>query len=199
MKARYSIVPKLLTPSVNPGGTVEVELFFSGVGNIEQNKLFISYPSVMISKQNAWQVISCIAVAKDPAGKITGPKSGDSVLETVECSEIGLYVVLNEGNFLPNPRLTVSPPGLPMIMSEQSWDNHAPMLLKLNSDEKAPSGDFDIRLVFTYSSNGDIGTSYEIVQVHITSWLDRHGKSATVVAIVVAVISSIITAVALIK
>jgi hypothetical protein len=86
-----------------------------------------------------------------------------------------------------------------MIMSETKPADKAPSTLKLNSSRKAPSGNFDIRLVLTYATKEEVDSSYEIVKVHITSWQDRHGKSVTIITIFGAVVGVIITALTLIK
>ena len=41
MKSSYVIIPRLMTPSINPGNSIEIDIFFSGYGKIEKNKFVI--------------------------------------------------------------------------------------------------------------------------------------------------------------
>jgi hypothetical protein len=59
-------------------------------------------------------------------------------------------------------------------MGENAWDGHAPILVELNVDGKAPAGDYEIRLALTYASGDDVDVAKDAVTVHVTSWSERH-------------------------
>ena len=185
-KTKWVLMPKMLTPSVDPGQSIEAELFLTGTGKVFANKLYINYPTAIINKKNAGEIISSIAVAKlKDTGKIFTPVSGRKYLQTHSCNPIGVTISLNEGYFLDIPNQLQTNDKLPRKMSESKWDDYPPLLLKLNTDKKAPSGDYNIGLAFTYTTEDEVDINKETMNIHITSWTDRHGRTSIIIGIAV--------------
>lgn len=47
---KYSMIPRLLTPHIDPGDEIEIHFYFSGTGEIQENKLGIihEYPDLVV-------------------------------------------------------------------------------------------------------------------------------------------------------
>ena len=45
MKSSYKLVPRINTPSINPGDTIDFDVFISGYGKIPKNRFNIFYSS----------------------------------------------------------------------------------------------------------------------------------------------------------
>ena len=123
-QAKYVLMPKLLTPNVDPGKSIELEIFITGAGPVKENKLFLSYPSVIINKENPGEIILSISAAVDDfTNKIIEPVSGRKVLQTHRCDYAGTTVTLPQGYFLPIPHAKPPSWSLDLVMAESKWDN----------------------------------------------------------------------------
>jgi hypothetical protein len=195
-KAKYVLMPKLLTPEVNPGKAIELEIFITGGGPVDEGKLYLTYPSTIINKEKPGEGITSIKVAKDTrTGRIIQPVSGEPHLQSFPCEAIGAIILLNEGNFLDIPNQPTT--GLlKRKMGEYEWDKHAPVFVKLNIDEQAHSGDYEIRLALSYASSGDVEIAKEAVNVHITNWPERH-PWVIIAGVIASILSVIVGGIAL--
>ena len=83
MTGIFSVVPRLCTPSINPGDSVEIELFITGYGDIpKKNKFSIAYSSPFILQKDengkVGSAESCIKGIIDiDTGKIVGMISAE--------------------------------------------------------------------------------------------------------------------------
>ncbi len=198
--AKYVLMPKLLTPDVDPGTTIELEIFITGAGPVETNKLFLNYPSAIVNKEDAGEVIASISTALETGtNRIITPVAGNHYLTKFRCDAIGIVITITQGFFLENPHDNPTKSGeLRRIMAECKFDNHAPLLLKLNTSKQAPSGDHEIGLALSYSSSGEIEITKETVKVHIRNWVERHPR-IIVAGIIASILSAIVGGVALWK
>jgi hypothetical protein len=189
-KAKYVLMPKLLTPEVDPGKTIELEIYLTGGGVPEQNKLYITYPSAIIDKENPGEFTSSIRTILQKSTKtVIRLISGEKCLAKQPCDPYGATFRLGPGFFLPIPNENLPWFEMNSIMAERKWDDHAPLLVTLNTDKEAQSGDQDIRLALSYVSGGDVEIAKDIVKVHITNWLERHGRSALIVTVFLGILS----------
>jgi hypothetical protein len=199
-KAKYLLMPNLLTPEVNPGKAIEFEIFITGGGPVEENKLYLTWPSAIINKEDAGEVTTCIKTELDTSTGCMRPISGENCLQTFPCTALlGKTLRLSTGFFLEKPGEQTGL--LSRRMAELKWDDHPPALVKLNTDKEAPSGDYDIGLALSYSSGDDIEITKETVKVHIRNWVERHPRIvgvsvvATIAAFIVSVAATIISAI----
>lgn len=197
--AVYSIVTRNRTPWINPGGKVEIEVFLSGHGMPEKNKLFIGWSSpYIIDEKDAGVVTSCIGFAVDKVTGKTQPVAGKPHLRTHKITPDNIIIILNKGYFSEMPLQPedkeASESEIPRAMSEYTWDNEPPILLSINTTKDAPPGDYNITFAFTYGNEQSLLQDYQAVQFHITSRWERIQGWVVPIGIIIAFVSLLITA-----
>jgi len=196
----YSIVTRNRNPRVHPGGKIEVEVFLSGHGVPEKNKLFVQMSSPYILNQNnVGVVISSIGCASNNVTGELRPVSGGQHVQTRELTPTTLIAILNKGYFLEIPVEVAGKPSndweIGRVMSEYLWDGHPPLLLSINTAKEAPPGDYEITFTFTYGNSQNLLQDYKAVQFHITSWWERHQALIAGIGLFIALASLVLTAV----
>jgi len=196
LSSAYTLIPRLITPSINSGDKIEIEIFISGYGNVEKNKLFISFSSsALIDKENPGSIETCIKTITNTKTNEISPLAGKEHIQSHSCNEVGVIIRLAKGYFLDHPTLRPPPPDdmLAPIMAEGKWDNLPPIFLTLNTSKKTPPGNYDVNLVLTYSEEEEIRIDNKKVQVHVKSPAEKHWKKVTIIAISLAILSLIAT------
>lgn len=213
MSSIYSIVPRIRTPRINPGETVEVEIFLTGYGEIPRLRIFkISHSSPYLYKRDSKSKIGvlewCIKVAENEKGDITGVWTGDSEAdirvrgkvtrirahEEYPIDPFGVCVELNPGYFLSHnevARLEGKPADEHdrRILSEMTHGGISPMLLKLNTLENARSGDHNIFLTLIYGDVAELKMDQKAVSFHVNSWVEKHAKTLQWVVVVLGLLA----------
>jgi len=166
MKASFHLIPRLLTPSIVAGETIEILLFISGYGNIIKNKLNLTHSSKeLIDEKTPGYILSNVYVKTDPETneqKITIGKAAQEPSKH-KLDTTGTHIVLSPHYFLDRnkiPKENVPPPpnhGLPAISGEIEFEKTPPIVIKIKTNSDAPSGDHKIDLTLTYVSNGSNG------------------------------------------
>lgn len=219
MTCAYSIVPRVRTPSINAGDSIEIEIYLTGYGNnVKDNKFQTSYSSPIFAKDDKGKVgfiEFCIKVAKDANGIIRGVLSGDAEWKNPKTNKIekavhphpldpvGTTVTLNEGYFMSvkeADRLSgrAVDEEDPRILGELTHDGRPPILLKFNTLPDARTGDHDIVLTLFYSVGSDLKMDQKIVKIHINNWIEKHQKKLQWIAIILglsALVAGIVQAV----
>lgn len=193
----YSLILRNRNPTVKQGGTVEIEIFLSGYGIPNKNKLVIQWSSpYIIDVKNPGNLTSSIAATGDKVtGEIKGVVTGKKYLDSHKIGIIGMTINLVIGFFMDNPNFENVPNGLMGIISEDEWDKEPPLLLKVNTAKNAPPGDYDITFAFTYSDSQNFYQDHKTVQFHISSWWERNQAWITIGATIVAFLALIMTAI----
>jgi hypothetical protein len=198
-KAKYTIVTRNRTPTIKPGEIAEIEIFLSGYGTPEANKLYIqlSSPSVLNDIEPG-ALTSCIGLAKNQEGRIFAV-SGKSHLQTFKLTKSGATIILNKGNFYRHgvktdaPDYAISEVG--RVMAENIWDDEPPLLLRMNTSKKARSGDYDVTFTFTYGKEESLWQDYKTVGLHIKSRWERNQGWVVPIGVIFGFLSLIITAI----
>lgn len=198
--AVYSIATRNRTPSVKPGGKVEIEVFLSGHGMPEKNKLFIGWSSpCIIDKKDVGVVTFCIKFATDKVTGKTQAVTGKSALQTYKLMPDGIIIILNKGYFSEKPLQPedkeFSEFGVPYVISEYMWDNEPPILLSINTAKDALPGDYNVTLTFTYGNEQNLLQDHKVVQFHITSWWERNQGWVVIASSIIAFAALVITAI----
>jgi hypothetical protein len=184
---------------VRPGGPIEIEAFLSGFGIPPQNKLFIQWSSpYIVDKNNPGSYTVNIATATDKVtGKVQLGGTGKHFLHTEKVDAYGITIHFTQGYFFANPKVTHTAPSLALQqgVSEVEWDSEPPLLLKINTNQHAPSGDYDITFAFTYGDAQHLLQDFKTASFHITSWWERNQVWIETVVGVIALVSLVITAV----
>ncbi len=168
----YSLISRNRTPRLNPGGAIEIEIYLSGYGVPDKNKLVVQLSSPYI-------------IDEDSPGKATlykrhstkRPIGNNIPLETLEfnISNIGVTMRLDTIYFAEVAQ-TVPECGLKNVYGEGVWgsERKPPIYLQINTSKKARPGNYEIALVFTYKTGTDSRQDCKAVPVHITSWIERY-------------------------
>jgi len=194
MKSVFTVLMILLTPTINPGDSIEIEIFITGYGKIEREKFFLQYSSEIYDKNNPGYMEISIGIATLENGTkrlITGePFLSEDVAHKM-LAERGLIGSLPETWFwdYPDDTRSMGEFGFPSIISEYTWDSHAPMYIKIPTDPKLKAGDYEISFIFTYSDGIDLGADKEKVIVHVNSWVERYSFYIAITAILVAILA----------
>lgn len=206
MTCIYSIVPRVRTPSINPGNSIEIEIFLTGYGDdAKDNKFQISYSSPKLleidDKGKVGFVECCIKVALNNKGKIVGVLTGNAKWKDPQTSKtekaihlhpldkIGTTITLNQGYFMKNKE-AIRLSGKKVdekdarILSEMTHDGHPPILLKFNTLSNAVSGDHNIVLTLFYTDGSEVKMDQKVITIHVNNWIEKHQKTLQWIAII---------------
>jgi len=192
----YSLVPRNRNPLVHPGQTMEIEIFLSGYGMPEKNKLFIQWSSPSVINQNRpGELVSSIKCALDPTTGEMLVITGEKGLETFKLDPVGVVGCINKGHFLVAQR-EYSEFCLGHVASEYAPKPlQAPLLLRLNIDKDAPAGNYEVVFIFTYGNEHELVQDYKSVPFHITSRWERNQAILYGAAVIIAALTLLITAI----
>lgn len=202
-EAVYSITAHVRNPTVNPGETIEIEVYLSGHGVPAKNKLTMIWSSpYVIDENDPGTVITTIkdykinteelilGLTEHPL-KRAGNISGGS----------GEAIVLNLGHFahpvdlLPKPFPEI---GFKGVMGEWNWNGEPPILVKLNTSTNALDGDYQVAFTFTYGYEDNPKQAFRVVDFHVRSswewWQEQWQKWAIGGGVSIALVSLLVTA-----
>jgi hypothetical protein len=186
----YSLIVRNRTPMVNPGQTVQVEVFLSGYGIPAYNKLNIDWSSPYVINNADPGTLTVSIAAQTNASDQLQLLAGNKYLMVENLSTAGEVAFLDPGFFMP---LANENSGLPYEITptaaENEWDNNPPILLKLNTSKQAEAGDYNISFIFTYDNGQNIVQNQAIASFHVTNWWERNEAWVTIVGVVFAVLS----------
>lgn len=195
-KVAYSLTTRNRNPVVDPKKTMQIEVFLSGYGMPEKNKLFIQWSSPDVINQNRpGELVGSIKCAIDPDTGKMWPIVGEKGLETIKLDPVGGVGSLNRGYFLDAQREYMDV-DLPHVISEYAPDplRAPPLLLRLNIDKDAPAGDYEVVFVFTYGKEQELMQDYKSVPFHVTSRWERNQAYVYISAVIIAFITLVTTA-----
>jgi hypothetical protein len=200
-QAIYSLVLRNKTPKLNPGETVQVEIYLSGYGIPARNKLHIQWSSDDVVDNNQPGVIQAWlgsriheATKRKIPFKLVKPEEARIVLEGRPHSG-GLTIHLGSGTFL-RPVQVLEPKNdeFERVACELMWDGKPPLLLNLKTSSDAPSGDYEIAFTFTYADGQGLFQDRRTVQFHIRDWQERNTWIVPS-AFIIAFLSLLVTAI----
>lgn len=182
-EAVYSIDAHVRNPVVNPGDTVEIEVYLSGYGIPEKNKLMMIWSSPYV-------------IDKTGPGNFTFLTNYDINTNTITWGFIDLRSTIGNTTGAPCAWLVLPPvffepaaallpkefpdTGLRMVMGETNWNDEPPILVKLKTSEVALSGDYQVKFTFTYGNETNLKQDYESVEFHITSRWERNQQKYSI-------------------
>lgn len=173
----YSIIARNRTPTINPGEILEIELFLSGYGIPEKNKLHVQWssPYVVNAKDPGYIEEWITAEPNGSKGRIN--IRGSSEPRRIPLNETGATIRLQR--YLFAEVQTVPEYGFANVAAEGKWEVEGipeavpPFLFLINSDKKAQPGDYEVSFTFTYGKYQDLLQDHRLVQFHVTSRLER--------------------------
>jgi len=197
-QAAYILMLRNKTPRLNAGETVEVEIYLSGYGMPERNKLYIQWSSdAVLDSKHPGVIQAWIGSGIHKTSKQHGPIKKDKPAEVSirdKPDSGGLTFIFAKQNFL-RPFQVDEPKSheVERIAAEFMWDDKPPVLLKLNTASNAPSGDYEIAFTFTYGNAQGLFQDYRTVSFRIRDWQERN-PWAVPSAFIIAFLSLLITA-----
>jgi len=200
----YLVTARAITYNIKGGQNINIEIYLTGLGIPEANKLVLLWSSPNIIDQNSPGAATvCIkAVTKKLNNKnMMAPVAGKEFIEQHELDWGGVTIGLSKGNFLPYPIFPV-PDGYeltPQVMAERAPHGNAPIAISLKTLKKAKPGDYEIDVTLTYRYQNVIKQASDNAKFHITSWWDRNqwwivtlGSIIALVLLVLTVINSLV-------
>ena len=214
---QYSVNPVLRNKNIDPGGEVVIDLYMTGWGEVQENKLSISFASEELLDQRKENKIDVkyMQIAEGVREDRGIPENfdgyvyvtdGDVELE-VDQMEIGSpHIVLHfpQTFFNYNPTQSIEGKEYTSLMSECThypsktdnglhYPNHikdgeGPVRIEFNTKESVSPGMYDIYFVFTYNLGGITFKDKRIVEVHVNNWMERNEKRLQVAGIILTLI-----------
>jgi len=209
-KGKFSLIPRLTKPSINPGESIIVHFYISGFGEIpDDDKIYITSTIPDLFKEDKEGKIGTIQTSikglKDDEGKLVSALIGDNTIrdkETgnevtgIEVSSLdgsGAVGRINLSYFLPYKKYLNYwkkewEEKDTRIMGEMRHrskigDFYYPITITLNTSTKAPEGDHTLIFTFFYNYAEDIHMDQKLVNIHVNTWIERHSKLLQKIAI----------------
>jgi hypothetical protein len=175
LEPTYSLVSRVRKRNIKGGDSVEIDIYVTGLGIPEDNKLVLIWSSPnVIDVSSPGVAIHCIKEAtKQLKGKkMIAPVAGLKYVTKNELDPNGITFNLNKGYFLPVPKYKNS--RMPQIVGERIHSGYHPLSISLKTLKKAKSGDYKIDLNLTYRYRNTLKQASNTVEFRITSWWDRN-------------------------
>jgi len=183
----YSINAYVRDPEIKPSQTLEIEIYLSGFGIPEYNKLYINWTAPHVineSEPGNWTVWG------QPMDTF-GTSYAHSMYIILPTNVFGPFELLPQGS---------EDHGLNLLYSEHDDNGEPPISINLNTIKDADSGDYQVKLTFTYGNETNLKQDYQEIQFHVLSgleqWQEKYQAGLTFAALIVAVVSLLITAAA---
>jgi|ERR671923_1859822 hypothetical protein len=144
LKASYVLIPKLITPIIDAGEQIEVEIYLSSSGELAANKLQITISSKhLVSPEVPDTIESGLGIKTDKATGEHHVITGKSLMQSGKGShrldQTGVTIGVSEAYF-HNTSEEHTLGYLNQIFGERNYDDVAPFVLKINTRRKVPKG-----------------------------------------------------------
>jgi len=148
----FELVSILSTPNIDPGETIKINYYFSGIGipvghPIDHGKLYVNFSG--IEPSDNIKIEHGVQGFWSDDGSIYKVKKGESAHQVKELPENASNVTygLNESYFLPHEpdEGEVSEDNIPPINGEFDFDGHPPISIKVPTSIDQDSGDYRIK------------------------------------------------------
>lgn len=172
----YTLVPVPNKITVNPDQKmVNINIFISGEGLIQGNKLIYFYPPDLLDPE---------------AGKYS---------KTIGCNNTSIVTINTQLNINEYRGFSLPPCYFTNIQSldnefgaspilTELYNPSAPIYLKLNISKNAPYGDTDILLVFTYTDGVRWYQNEKAITVHVNNPVEENRQILFVVSAILGII-----------
>ncbi|TKX86140.1 hypothetical protein EXE43_09930 [Halorubrum sp. SS5] len=194
MKASYELISVAQSSHINPGDTAQIEVYITGYGDIERNKLHIihSVPD-FLSDSDPGKIYLPIAGLYDDSDEMSGVASGPFVGKK-ELGDTGTMIHLHPSYFVEPARRRKSDE-LPDVLAEGSHEGLAPVQVQINSSKTTPPGDYDFTFTLSYEDDkGEVRQTQQTTSIHVNSWVERNRKTLRVIGLIVALVSVAVSA-----
>ncbi len=142
---------------VNAGETVSIEMFISGVGDVEANKLVFTVPPNIIEGENITETYYF-------------PAERTNETPTIRLIHSGTDFYLEKEYFMYDS----SKSGVFMNFGEETHGGEEPLNLSFTINSSAPPGDYVISTVLFYKSGSQWYQSERNITIHIRSFFEQN-------------------------
>lgn len=172
--AQYSVTPIIEDPQLDRGDDLSLDIYFSGNGDIDHNKLHIQFPFADVFEDGSSKFVQ------------TTSRNGSSAEMKGSASNVGYTIGLNEAHFQYDES-SDSPEEFGRIGGERDHSGNPPLLVKLSTKQGARPGNYTIPITFTYQdSNGNISQDYTEASFHVNSWQEENSEVLKKIAVIAA-------------
>ena len=149
----FTISSYMNSPIVNNGDKVSINFFFSGAGDVDDNKLWVSIPPYLVKESVEVKDFIYDKVKNEPTlpvhSHFVDNQFTTTLLETDFKYNWGEFQVLDNGT------------------------KYAPLTVYFTVDDDAPAGDHDITTTLFYKNGTQWYMSEKITKIHIRYWYER--------------------------
>lgn len=191
----YTIVPVLQTPQVNPGDSINIDIYITGAGQMSRNKLYLNYSYENVFQSSVGTISPGFKVEETEGGTELRSKTelDDETELEWELGSVGNTIGLPDWIFHPIPDKATktgqfsgidgAPETYPQRLSEVSLKGEPPLQLTLNTANGASDGDYDVTIVFIYKSGKQIYRDERKVQFHVNNLREEYEPTPTIIAV----------------
>lgn len=207
VSASYQVIPIVRRSKIEPGETVEIEIFITGSGDVESAKLQALHTQEdLIDEDEPGEMVYSVDFKRGDDG-CPELVMGEDALKSRDIDNWGTMAFVTEAIFY-TPSETDSSDSVDMngddfefqpIVGEAAHGGNPPLLLRLKTKGDARPGDYQIPFILTYGEEDAPLQSKATVDIHVQSWVERHRKVLEILAIagtMAIVITSIVSIIA---
>ena len=178
----YTPVSRLSDDAVDPGGTLEIEIFITGYGDIRNPKLAFYFSPSLIDHTKS---ICYFDIGKKKDGSFFWGPSKHSVDETGTIINFTGGVSPDDGNWLePTNFFDLDDSDSSPLSTESKLGGAAPVRLSLVMNNRARAGSHNIPFVLSYFDGERWQTSSHTVTVQVRNSLQRYAAVPWVLGVV---------------
>ncbi|MDL5361327.1 hypothetical protein [Halalkalicoccus sp. NIPERK01] len=177
MEPEYTIVPHNRTPEIAPGDTIEIDLYLSGGGIPDENRLYLSYNKGLLDHQNTGEIRTYVKKGTDRATGEIHPVSGEEFEQSDQIAIPGTHLGFVETLFYEDVHANSTLDDVPPLVAERDHDGHSPAEIRMYT------GDYSISIILNYSFEDVIKQDRQDITVHVTSWVERHRRKLEVIGL----------------
>jgi len=197
----YQFSTSLSNHITDPGARINLNVFVTGYGNIDNCKIHLNYPEDIFVYTDSF-IYTDLKCRLENIDESTG--LGDLILEygrnKTALQKSGCLIGLDASGFpgknwvnqIPTPFFDVSDTKTPQIATEKLLDK-APIECQFAISPNAKAGSYNIYLVLTYFNGNEWKGDRIEIPITVTTLFQRHEVLFTILAIALAVISIVFT------
>ena len=195
----YTIIPSLRRTKIEPGDTMVIDLFFSGYGQPEINRLtaFASIDSIIEKKNEPIRTVpnvsgiiednKAISLVRGPPSRTLGLTDEKSFNGFPFTTPIPPAVFIDEPG-PPNVSVDFTSYSYPSIVGETFMQDGAPLRIEIDTKDAAwystnwYSGEYSVQITFLYGDNQDFNIIKEKVIFEVQSRLEKFWWLTAIIA-----------------
>lgn len=192
--ARYTLVPFVHNPRIDPGEEILIDVFIIGDGDVPRSQLFIAHSYPILVSDNIGRVKRSMTIDE---GDII---SGDAIDDVIEdCEEVSGDLTSTGGHYSFDERyLTelnydedeISKLGFPPSFLETRHDGRPPLRYRLPTDKGGTPGNYTVTIVFTYEcEQGTIQQDRQDISIHVNNKREQWEPVPTIAGVFAAIIA----------